>query len=128
MIFRFAAIFAIFLLLLPFAEATNSSVNPIISNAEQAISIANMSAYLIFAPNLTSSYSYLNEAIISNNSSKASFLAMQAINSAISEVHKVDSYRATSIVIIGLFAIALFALLYVYSKPIKHNAIRRPKS
>ncbi|MEM3476791.1 MAG: hypothetical protein QW045_01605 [Candidatus Micrarchaeaceae archaeon] len=123
MILKHAAVFAVFLMLLPFAEAAdslpNANANATISNALKIINEANQSAYLIFAPNLASSYYYINEAMAANNSSKAISLAMQAEDSARSEMHRINSYAAISIAVTGLLALAVFTLLYIYMKPIK---------
>ncbi|MEM3245522.1 MAG: hypothetical protein QXN16_02015 [Candidatus Micrarchaeaceae archaeon] len=121
MILKHAAVFAVFLMLLPFAEAADSlpNANVTISNALKIINEANQSAYLIFAPNLASSYYYINEAMAANNSSKAISLAMQAEDSARSEMHRINSYAAISIAVTGLLALAVFTLLYIYMKPIK---------
>ncbi|MEM0106901.1 MAG: hypothetical protein QW582_02485 [Candidatus Micrarchaeaceae archaeon] len=123
MILKHAAVFAVFLMLLPFAEAAdslpNANANATISNALKIINEANQSAYLIFAPNLASSYHYINEAMAANNSSKAISLAMQAEDSARSEMHRINSYAAISIAVTGLLALAVFTLLYIYMKPIK---------
>ncbi len=105
----------------------NSSVSAVINQTAAYINTVNQSGYLIFYPNLTSSYSFLNKSkqAYGNNLSESMFYANRAKSSAEDAYTKIESYKYYSAITLLVLAIALGALIYLYMLPIKKGKAKR---
>ncbi len=103
------------------ANYTYAQANSIIANVTNYVSLVNASSYLIFSPNLTLSYAYLNEATTTyrTSPSAAAEYAFKAQDLAQQQYGIIQNYKKSSIYIIAAIAIVSFLILYVLMKPIK---------
>ncbi|MCL4383710.1 MAG: hypothetical protein M1168_03250 [Candidatus Marsarchaeota archaeon] len=102
---------------------TNTSINKInlkllINQTSQYVKNINQSSYLVFYPNLSRAYSYLNKTEnqnASNNISKTITLLNTARLSAFNQEQKIYSYREFSfkfiIILTGFVAIIIYFLI-----------------
>lgn len=102
---------------------TQTQVNNTIANATAYVNSVNMSAYLIFSPNLTQAYAYLNKA---NNYSKTSpgsaiLYAALAKQSAQMAYSQISAYKKISFAGMVIFTIVAGLILYVYMRPIRRR-------
>ncbi len=90
-----------------------------INSTASFINMVNQSGYLIFYPNLTQAYSYLNLAKQDSQSNPGySYLLLtRAKASAQAELNSIDQYRSDSLYILVIFAILLAILLYLLMMP-----------
>ena len=79
------------------------------------IGTVNQSSYIIFYPNLTGAYSALANAKseYAANASAAYFYLDEAHERAATELARIYSYRADSLIVMGVLAAASAAALYV---------------
>lgn len=94
------------------------------NNTETYIQNVNMSAYLIFYPNLKQAYTYLNLSKItySTNPQKAYKFLNMSFNSASTELHKINSYKEYSLIVMIILSILSGIVLY---KIMKHENTKR---
>lgn len=106
---------------------TASSAKAFIDSASAYINSINQSGYLIFMPNLTASYKYLDEAKSTYNTSPdtAVIYANKAIESAKLSYMQISYYKSYSFVVLVVFTVAIGALLYKLMKPIKRRSRRQ---
>ena len=104
-----------------------TSANQMVNNATNYVNTLNMSGYLVFYPNLTQAYSYLNKSYLVLNSSPNS--AVQYANLASSSAYfaylRTESYRQISLAAVVIFTLAIAVLLRFQMTPVKRQA--RPK-
>lgn len=103
------------------ANYTVSQANATIANATQYISTVNESAYLIFYPNLTKAYNYLNmsQQVYTKNPTLAVLYANQATNSAATEYSRISAYKKDALIVIALLTTITAIALYWFGRPIK---------
>ncbi len=103
-----------------------STINQSINSTAAYINMVNQSGYLIFYPNLTQAYSYLNQARNQSqmNQPYAYDLLAKARSSAQLQQESIDKYKSESLYILIIFAFLLAILMYVLMRPMKSN----PKS
>ncbi len=120
----FIAIIFIFASASIFASQNNTQVsnsnfsiqdaNKTIASTYDYVSIINASGYLIFAPNLTLAYAYLNKSMSLYKTSPASaiFYAGKAREEADRAYAAISGYRTISLGVVAIFTLALGAILY----------------
>ncbi len=103
------------------ANYTYAQANGIIANATSYVNLINSSSYLIFNPNLTMSYLYLNQAtnIYQSSPSAAVTYAYKAQSSAQEQYDIIQTYKKGSTYIVTALALVSLAILYVLMKPIR---------
>ncbi|MDE1823107.1 MAG: hypothetical protein KGI00_01355 [Candidatus Micrarchaeota archaeon] len=119
----------LFITLIPsaaFAESIGAQhyspaqANAIISNVSSYLRMVNSSAYLVFEPNLTLAYSYLNksEAISGVAPDQAVSYADKAFEAGKAEYLKISYFRTLSVPVMVAFTCAIALLLYRYMRPV----------
>ncbi len=106
----------------PYISYRNVTVtNSVIAQAISYVNTVNESGYLIFTPNLTSAYAYLNLSVETFNTVPANAIndAMLARQGAREAYIKISSYKYYSAAVIILFTIAIGMLLRIYMAPIR---------
>lgn len=127
----FALLSAVLLLpmvLLSSYNATNqSNAATALGSATAYVNYINESGYLIFSPNLTTAYNYLNKSsgMISTDPANAIAYANAARYGALQQYEKINSYRAYSIIGMAAFTVLMAAILYLYMQPVRKYARRR---
>ena len=116
--------FAVILMSLTFSLAAQTGnaiaeANSIINNATAYVNTVNQSGYLIFYPNLTKAYSYLNksEQVYKSDPNAAVRDANLAMDSAKSQYERISAYRSTSFIVMAIATVVSFVLVYVTMKP-----------
>jgi len=106
---------------------TSSAAKTFIASAYNYVNAINQSGYLIFMPNLTLSYKYLDDAESMYNSSPgtAVIYASKAISAARLSYQRISYYKAYSLVVLTVFTVAVGIILYRLMKPIKQQRKRR---
>jgi len=121
---------AILVLLLAFAAQaqgtqhyTVAQANETLSNATAYVNIVNESGYLVFWPNLTQAYSYLNKSRTSLNGSpdSAVMYAGLAAGSAKASYERIGAYREDATLAALAFTVVMAVMLYRFMKPVKKN-------
>ncbi|MGC8662421.1 MAG: hypothetical protein ACP5RT_01390 [Candidatus Micrarchaeia archaeon] len=106
---------------------TPAQANATINSTISYLNKVNESGYLIFYPDLSQAYVYVNNAsklyLTSPNTAVA--YALKARKIATIELEKLSSYKLISFVLSLIFTIAMFLLLYIYMKPVK--TVKRAK-
>jgi hypothetical protein len=103
--------------------------NRTINNALSVIDAVNQSGYLIFYPNLTQAYAYLNRSMtVLNASPEASVvLANKASNEAMSQYEQIGAYRQQSLVVMLALTVVLAVLLSRLLRPVAVRTGRKSK-
>lgn len=103
------------------ANYTYAQANGIIANATNYVNLINSSSYLIFNPNLTMSYLYLNQAtsIYQSSPSAAVAYAYKAQSSAKGQYDNIQGYKKLSTLVVAAIALVALLILYVLMKPVK---------
>ncbi len=103
---------------------TVQQANATISQVTQYVNTVNESGYLIFEPNLSAAYRYLNKAISIYNMSPntAVIYADNAYASAHQEYISISYYRTASLPIMIAFTVAMTILLYRFMVPVSGKA------
>ncbi len=114
-VFSLAAFFMLELVPFAYSGAGNyaqSSANSTLANATYFVEQVNESAYLIFYPNLTQAYYYLNKSSAALNSSPDTSVAYAnlAVSSAKSQYALIGKYRTVSAAVMALIT-AFFAMM-----------------
>ena len=104
-----------------------SEANALLSNATAYIGTINQSTYLIFAPNLGKSYSYLSKAGEYLNSSPQDSMLYSdlAVKSARQAYGNIIAYRNYAFLGCLVFTIAVGLLLLKFMKPLRIERKRR---
>ncbi|MGC8670112.1 MAG: hypothetical protein ACP5TL_03105 [Candidatus Micrarchaeia archaeon] len=128
---RIPVLFALFAVLALFASTcffisyaganVTGSLNSSINSTKEFITLVNQSAYLIFYPNLTAAYSYLNKAenMSTKDPQNASSLLAKARSNAEEQLNTIYKYRTDSVVLLSIIGIILAFLIYFYMRPLK---------
>ncbi len=100
-------------------NATTYNISAEINMTESYINMVNKSAYIIFYPNLTSAYSYLEKAknISRSDPAYASELLYNARKSAGEQLASIYRYRNESVLALSVVAVILAIALYWYMRP-----------
>lgn len=129
------ALLAMLIFYIPSAQAQNTSISNIsinksINDTASYINSVNQSGYLIFYPNMTGAYNYLqlarNESSI--NPQYSYLLLSKARGSASEQQEMIDRYKKDSLYALVLSSIILVFMLYVLMKPSRGSAKRRRKA
>ncbi|MGC8647628.1 MAG: hypothetical protein ACP5SA_02285 [Candidatus Micrarchaeia archaeon] len=101
-------------------NATTYNISAEINMTERYINMVNKSAYIIFYPNLTSAYSYLEKAenISRSDPAYASELLYDARRSAGEQLASIYRYRNESVLALSVVAVILAIALYWYMRPV----------
>ncbi|MEM3839271.1 MAG: hypothetical protein QXF01_01690 [Candidatus Micrarchaeaceae archaeon] len=104
---------------------SGSNASAAFDHALNYVNYVNKSAYLIFSPNLSAAYEYLNKSneLSSSSPSEAIEYANKAIQSASEQYRTINSYRAYSFAAVLAFTAAVAAALYFFMKPVKKKAV-----
>ena len=123
---RYFSVAAVLLLLSFSFLSLNASQNTIsaINSTRSLIDKINQSGYLIFYPNMTLADKFLNEAEMSNNSTKIYILLNNATNAAKEQEISIYKYRAISFIIMVTLAVVSLIILLVFVMPKQKNAKR----
>lgn len=126
------AIVAMLVFYIPVSVGQHSSVSGgnltyAINNTESFVNSVNKSAYLIFYPNLTSSYHYIALAKEQNNDSYAYLLLSKARSDAQAQLNKINSYKRDSLYVLVVSVIVLSSILYVLMRPSRKQKNSRGK-
>ncbi|MDE1851900.1 MAG: hypothetical protein KGH69_04410 [Candidatus Micrarchaeota archaeon] len=99
---------------------SSAQANLTISNVSSYITMVNSSAYLIFQPNMTVAYSYLNKSksIVVTSPNQAVVYANLALGAGKAEYSRISYYRTISIPIMVAFTCAIALLLYRFMRPV----------
>ncbi len=126
LLFFFAASLSLHAESLAQPNYTKAQTAAVVTNALSYVNETNQSSYLIFSPNLTAAYSYLNKAeSLENTSPNGSvFYAQEAVSSASEAYKKIGVYREDSLIAITLFSIAMAVVLYRFMRPVKKRLSR----
>ncbi|MEM0149667.1 MAG: hypothetical protein QXW10_02105 [Candidatus Micrarchaeaceae archaeon] len=125
------ALFSFSLLLLQQSEPglgaqnySTANANSVIERAISYVNMINQSGYLIFSANLTSAYSYIDDAkkVVNASPELAVAYANDAIAAAKAAYSKIGAYRFYSLGIVGVFTLAMGIILYKYMKPKNNKA------
>jgi hypothetical protein len=100
---------------------TVAYANSTINSTANYIETINQSGYLLFYPNLSKAYSYLEKArsIYTKSPSAAVAYANQAEASAREQYATIGQYRLYSLVAAAIFTIAMGAILYLFMIPVR---------
>ena len=126
----FALLSAVLLLptvLLASYNSTNqSNATTAFSSATAYVNYVNESGYLIFSPNLTTAYIYLNKSssIMSTDPANAIAYANSARHEALQQYEKINSYRTYSVAGMAAFTIFMATILYLYMQPVRKYSRR----
>ncbi len=105
------------------AQQTGASGSQLqtLNSATAYVNAINGSGYLIFYPNLTQAYGYLNKSQSALNASPnaSEYYAGLAMNSAKVEYDRIESYKYYSALVLLVSTLMLGALIYLYLLPIK---------
>jgi hypothetical protein len=109
------------------AQYTQQQANSIINNVTAYVSMVNQTGYLVFEPNLTAAYEYLNlsEGNLTTNPDLAVRYAYSAYASAQLQYEYAKRYESAEFPIVVLFTIAMLILLYKFMQPVKKAGKRR---
>ena len=109
------------------ANYTVQQANQTLAQASLYIQNVNESGYLIFTPNLTLAYRYLNMgyAIYNVSPNTAVFYAQQAEQAAQQQYGNISYYRSESVPVLFVFTIALAVILIRIMTPVKNRKQRR---
>lgn len=123
---RYFSVAAVLLLLSFSFLSLNASQNTVsaINSTRSLIDKINQSGYLIFYPNMTLADKFLNEAEMSNNSTKIYILLNNATNAAKEQEISIYKYRAISFIIMVTLAVVSLIILLVFVMPKQKNAKR----
>ena len=116
------AIGILVLSLFSYSQATG--IGAAINSTLDYVNMVNQSAYLVFYPNLSASYSYIGSAANVSHANPAygqELLAM-AMSSAKRQLDNVDAYRTESFLALGAVAVVLVVLLNRLMRPKKGRA------
>ncbi|MGC8586560.1 MAG: hypothetical protein ACP5K5_03400 [Candidatus Micrarchaeia archaeon] len=104
----------------PHQNTTTYNISTEINMTERYINMVNKSAYIIFYPNLTSAYSYLEKAknISRSDPAYASELLYDARRSAGEQLASIYRYRNESVLALSVVAVILAIALYWYMRPV----------
>ena len=109
------------------ANYTSGSANLTINQTAQYISAINQSGYLVFYPNLTQAYSYLNRSIGLERTapSSAVMYANMARDSAASEYARISTYKQDSLIVLIVYTAITALILRMYMKPIGKTSAKK---
>lgn len=95
--------------------------NVTINHAIEYVNMVNESSYLLFYPNLTQAYSYLNTSLSLYNSSPADAVvfANKAVGQAMLQYNVINSYRQVSAAAMLLLTLLLLLLLHRLMAPVR---------
>ena len=98
---------------------TEPEANVIVANAANYVNAVNDSGYLIFYPNLTQAYSYLNTSynLLKASPSGAVFYATLARSSAEAQYNAISYYRNVSLVVMVAITAIIAGFLYLFMRP-----------
>ncbi len=104
------------------AEDANISIH----QAEQYVNSINQSGYLIFYPNLSQAYSYINTAkrVYLDSPSSAVLYAEKAKASAKAAYDEIDVYRRASLLLMIVFTLVVAIALNKFMRPINKKRVR----
>lgn len=96
-----------------------ATMNQEINSTQSYLQMVNESSYLLFSPNMTNAYIYLDRAIniSTSNPQAAQLLLTQARASAKAQYDSINSWRYTTIEILAVLTLAALALLVYVMKP-----------
>ena len=108
------------------ANYTSAYASNTINQTQAYIDTINQSAYLIFYPDLSKAYSYLNQAraIYQSSPSGAVEDAYLARNYATEQYQSISAYRSEAVPVVVILAALSLAWLYYVMKPIKKQGQR----
>ena len=106
---------------------TVAYANSTINSTANYIETINQSGYLIFYPNLSKAYSYLEKArgIYTKSPSAAVAYADQAEASAREQYAAMAQYKLYSFAAAAIFTLATGAILYLFMIPVKRKGSRK---
>ncbi len=111
------------------ANATAANATMALNSSYAYVNYINQSGYLIFTPNLTAAYSYLNKSAstLSVSPEEAEQYAALARQSAMEQYARISFYRYYSIAIVLVYTIIMAVVLYLFMQPIrtKKKGLRR---
>jgi hypothetical protein len=102
------------------ASISQTSINNSINSTAAFINNVNQSGYLIFYPNLSAAYNYLQlakENAISGNVTYSYILLARAKQSAQVELESMDKYKTDSLYLLIASTIVLAIILYMLMMP-----------
>lgn len=99
---------------------SSAQANLTISSVSSYLRMVNSSSYLIFQPNLTAAYAYLNrsQALANTSPNQAVVYANLALESGKAEYSRTSYHRVASIPIMLAFTCAIALLLYRFMRPV----------
>ncbi|MCL4365491.1 hypothetical protein M1590_04170 [Candidatus Marsarchaeota archaeon] len=109
------------------AGYTSVQANATINSTANYINSINESGFLLFQPNLTNSYAYLNLAIKLRNSSPntAVLYAQEARSAAEQQYQNMRYYSGWSILVMGVLALLFLFMLIRLGIPVKKKRKKR---
>lgn len=101
--------------------------NTTISQVLDYIQRVNESSYLIFNPNLTTAYAYMDNAskIYQKSPGQAIQYAYLAKASAEAQYAAISMYKQDSLIVMLFFTAIFAAILYFYARPQKPKPVRK---
>ncbi len=110
-------------------SASSLQANATIAKVKAYVDMLNTSGYLVFSPNLTLAYKYLQMAEKAENTSpeRAIAYAQLAYNEATRAYAKLDQYRAGSAIVMLALTIAFAAILYRIMKKQKPSGKKQSR-
>lgn len=116
---------ALFAMLLFSANASgiynNSNLTSAINGTQQLIESVNQSAYIVFYPNLTAAYNYLQQARNQTNAANVYLLLSKAKASALQQQARINQYRDVSLFVLSAILVVLCLILYIFMRPYKRK-------
>ena len=118
---------------LPTAQGTVKANNPnitiAINDTAQYIQQVNQSAYLVFYPNLTQAYLYLNQAKNASGKSPsyAQLLLTKASESAEQQQNTLNSEKSDAIIVVAVFLFVSAVSLFMAMSPRKNTRMTSKK-
>jgi hypothetical protein len=100
--------------------ASKEFANQTINNAMSVIDAVNQSGYLLFYPNLTQAYAYLNRSMVLLNASPEAsvLLANKAADDAMAQYSMISAYRQQSILAMLALTAVLALILSRLMRPV----------
>ena len=106
---------------------TAKQANQIIANETAYVSLVNESGFLLFSPNLTQAYSYINRSAEAYNKSpsEAVHYALMAGASAKDAYSRISTNKAYYALIMAVMAGMSGFLLYIYARKVQYPKNKR---
>ncbi len=116
----------VFLPLVSSGQYANSSISNQINATVAYVSMVNKSAYIIFYPNLSGAYYYINKAknLSASNPKEAEVMLEKAHDSAAQQLYAIYRYRSEAVAALALIALILAIILYLFAKPINQKTTK----